>query len=141
MEIPPSVGAFIRERVLNFEKEVRPQDESEIPHVVEHGGLPLYRGWTETLAIRPDGTLVKWSTDEWPGAKEFNDPVWIKVAVTQGAKLYPELLPIVPQRPSSAMTCEACDGTGDPLHQNERLRGTVVCSCGGVGWLEAPKGT
>jgi hypothetical protein len=126
VEIPPAVGAFIRNRILNFEKEVRPEDVSETPHVKQHGGLPLYRGWTETLAIRPDGELIKWSTEEWPGAKEFDNPTWTKVALIQGAKTYPELAPLVPACPAAAVTCEVCDGTGDPFRHNEKLRGKVV---------------
>jgi hypothetical protein len=136
VEIPPAISAFIRERIVNFERTARPEDVDEIDNVKKHGGLPLFRGWTETLAIRPDGTLIKWPTEEWPGAKEFGDPVWAKIALTQGAQIYPELRALIPARPASAVTCEQCQGSGDPFTHNQSLRGKIICSCGGVGWLE-----
>lgn len=137
IEIPASIREFIFERIANFEQEAAPQELWESANVREHQGLPLFRGWTETLAIRPDGTLIKWSTEEWSGAREFQDRTWMKVALTQGAKKYPELAPLIPARPSSATTCSQCAGSGDPFRENEKLSGTIVCSCGGVGWLEA----
>ena len=128
-------SAFIRERVSQFEQEAPKDFRWEIPHVREHAALPVFRGWTETLAIREDGSLVRWSTEgEWPGARELDEPTWVNLALVQAARLYPELKGLIPARPDDAETCVQCRGTGQVPDLSATLK-AVICCCGGTGWL------
>src|SRR3954466_4252477 len=85
-------GAFIRERIDRFSLEGPENLQWQLPHVRSHSALPIYVGWTETVAIQPDGTLVRWSTEgEWPGIRELEDETWVNLALVQGSARYPEL--------------------------------------------------
>jgi hypothetical protein len=129
--------AFIRERVDRFESEAPDDWKWELPYVLKYGALPVFRGWTETLAIREDGSLVRWSTEaEWPGAREFGERTWVNLALVQAARLYPELQGLVPPRPNDADTCPQCRGSGQIAGLKEALK-SVICGCGGTGWLPA----
>jgi hypothetical protein len=130
--VTPEVAVFIRERVQRFEQEapegVRRLNASAVR---EHEALPLFFGWTQTLAIRPDGVLVRWTVEGWPGAQEFDERTWVNVALVQGAARYPELASLIPTRPPEAETCPRCRGEGViPAAPKD-----VICTCGGTGWL------
>jgi hypothetical protein len=130
--VTPREAAFILERVRRFEAEasegVRKLNAAAVR---EHEALPLVFGWTQTLAIRADGTLVRWTVEEWPGAQEFSERTWANLALVQEAARYPELKALLPSRPPEAETCATCQGQGVIPGAPEG----VVCSCGGTGWL------
>ena len=130
--VTPEVVAFIRERVRRFDEEapegVRRLNASAVR---EHEALPLVFGWTQTLAIRADGVLVRWTVEEWPGAQEFDERTWANLALVQGAARYPELTCLIPTRPPGAETCATCRGQGVIPGAPK----AVICRCGGTGWL------
>ena len=125
-------AAFIRERVRRFDQEA-PEGvrKHQADSVRRHQALPLFFGWTETLAIREDGVLVRWVTEDWPGAQEFDERTWVNLALVQGAARYPELKGLIPRRPEGAETCPSCSGAGTVPGHSAKL----ICSCGGTGWL------
>src|SRR5579875_317597 len=53
------------------------------PYVAENGALPLHVGWFETIAIRPDGEIVRWSTEgDYVGSLPVEDRyVWLSALV------------------------------------------------------------
>jgi hypothetical protein len=126
---------FILAKVANFKAEAPEELRWQLKYVQTHQALPLFLGWTETLGIRADGALVRWSTEgDWPGVREFDDRTWINIALVEGAKTYPQLQRLVPRRPPSATTCETCCGSGTirgPLGQVTE----IICTCGGLGWI------
>lgn len=133
---------FILARIGRFESEVAPALRWQSTYVRSHEALPLYVGWTETLGIRADGSLVRWSTEnEWPGVREYENAIWVNIALVRGAADYPQLRRLIPKRPPDATTCDACQGAGIipdlPAHLKD-----LVCKCGGIGWLpsDAPVG-
>ena len=130
--VTPEVSAFIRERVQRFEQEA-PEGVRKLnaSGVREHEALPLCFGWTQTLAIRADGVLVRWTVEEWPGAQEFDARTWVNVALVQGAARYPELASLIPTRPPGAETCPRCRGQGVIPGAPKG----AICACGGTGWL------
>ncbi|HEY0710473.1 MAG TPA: hypothetical protein VGG33_26955 [Polyangia bacterium] len=135
--VTPEEAAFIRERIERFEQEAPADMRWQVSYVRENRALPLYVGWTETAGVRPDGTLVRWSTEEeWPGVRELADAPWVNIALTEGAKRYPELRRLIPQRPAGARTCEQCAGSGTIRNLPDDLK-KIICTCGGVGWLES----
>src|SRR5262245_53958161 len=82
VSVTPEEAAFIQQRIERFAEEAPEELSWELPYVREHGALPLYLGWTETFGIRPDGELIRWSTEQWPdGAFDLNDTTWEKVAL------------------------------------------------------------
>ena len=128
--------AFIKERVDRYAEEAPEELQWQLPHVRDHGALPLYVGWTETAAIRPDGEMLRWSTEgDWAGARELESAPWVNVALVQGSERYPSLWAPIPSRPESARDCAACKGAGrSPLRPEDQFR-----ECGGVGWIvDAP---
>lgn len=99
---------------------------SMIPMCVDAGG---------GLALRSDGEIVQFLWDE-PVAPVLCTDVRVRnMALFQGSLLYPELATLVPVRPTTAVTCHRCRGTGD-TGLGERF----VCFCGGLGWLPAASG-
>ena len=100
------------------------------PVIRKHHFLPLYHGWTDTLGLRPNGTFVRWHQEaEGQPLAPLGDPFWQRFALCQGAKLYPELTVLIPDRPPGAIDCEPCGGSGEI-----GVLPTVICECGGVGW-------
>jgi hypothetical protein len=99
--------------------------------VREHRFLPLYLGWVASLGIRPDGSFVRWDHEDAPAIVAPLVDAWSRrFAIHQGAKTYPELAPLVPERPVEASDCKACGGAGKIVGAPE-----VICACGGIGWI------
>jgi len=102
-------------------------------YVAEFSALPLYIGWTETIGIRADGEIVRWSTEgEYIGVRPVEDPIWVRAGLVEGSKRYPGLQALIPARPPDARTCPVCSGAGYPPGWPH-----IGCSCGGVGWVDA----
>ena len=136
VDLPAHLATFISERIQRFADEAPEERRWLLPYVQGHQGLPLYLGWTGTLAIRATGELIDWSTeDEWPGAREFDDATWVQLALVEGAKTYPQLSALIPEKPASARTCEHCEGTGRPTGLPDTGFENVICRCAGLGWL------
>jgi hypothetical protein len=127
----PEEQEFIRERIARFAEEAPPNLRWQAEHVRLNQALPLYVGWTETAGIRADGSLVRWVTEDVTNTQELADATWVNLALVQGATRYPRLRSLIPSRPSSAKTCDACDGAGRMTGQPPN----VICCCGGIGWL------
>jgi hypothetical protein len=128
---------FIAKSIARFQTDGPAELHWQRDYVREHQALPLYVGWTETIGLRADGEMIRWSTEsEWPGVRELDDRTWVNMALVQGATRYPELQGLIPKMPPDARICENCDGTG-------RIKGisadfkNLVCSCGGIGWMDA----
>jgi len=130
--VSPEDCAFIAARILAFGSEAPPERRWLLPFVEEFGALPLYLGWTETLGILPDGSLVRWSTEsEYSGLRPVTNQADASVALVEGSRRYPELAHLIPKRPAHATTCTACAGTGRaPVPSGE-----LICACGGTGWV------
>jgi hypothetical protein len=108
------------------------------PTVEEHRFLPLYVGWDAALGIVADGTFVRWNHDSVPHFELLTTPFLQRLAICQGAKLYPELRVLLPDKPDNGHTCPTCHGTGTISADAQ-----AICECGGAGWLVPgePRGT
>jgi hypothetical protein len=127
------VARLIANRIASFLTDAPDRMRWQVGYVAEFGGLPLYPGWSETIGIRPDGQIIRWSTEgEYAGVVPVEDPEWVLLALVAGARRYPELLPLLPQRGPGTIDCP-CRAV--PLLAS----GRVLCSqCGGLGWLPRP---
>jgi hypothetical protein len=130
LPVSPEVAARIAARIAEYPADAPEKSQWLAPYVAQHGALPLYAGWTETIGIRPDGELIRWSTeDDFDGTRPVEDRSWVLTALVAGANGYPELRPLLPVRGPDAVDC-ACRAI--PLC----VSGTVICGeCGGLGWL------
>ena len=128
--MPPELSAFIAARVAGFSADAPERMRWAVPYVSEFAALPLYQGWTETIGIRPDGEVVRWSTEgDFAGVRPVEDRMWLLSALVVGAQRYPELAALLPERTPDAIDCQCLN---HPLVAS----GQVLCGeCGGVGWL------
>jgi hypothetical protein len=91
------------------------------------------------MALRPDGQVVWVPYEGEPGNVEIVQEERIRnMGLFQGVKnLHPDLDFLEPLPPPDAIDCSDCRGTGKlsfgPGY--EQLSHTVLCSCGGLGWL------
>jgi hypothetical protein len=127
------LSAWLANRIAAYAAESPPQLRWLAENAAQAGALPLYAGWVETIGLRPDGELVRWSTEgEYLGTKSVEDRyVWL-TALVDAAKRYPELRPLLPARPPGARDCRHLS---HPLF----AAGKVFCAeCCALGWVEAP---
>jgi|SRR6478609_7241788 len=130
--VRPEDSDFISTRITRLQEESSPERLWQLPYVVEFGALPVYMGWTETFGIRPDGALVRWSTEsEYIGILPITAHIDANLTLVSAARRFPDLRHLVPSRPPHATTCATCGGSGDPAIPGCDL----ICSCGGTGWL------
>ncbi|MBS0193987.1 MAG: hypothetical protein JSR34_07050 [Proteobacteria bacterium] len=119
------------ERIARFEQESAENQIWLAPYVRQFNILPLWSAWFETVGIRPDGSIRKFSADgdhvEYEGLRLVEERPVVVFSLLEGAKRYPCLQQVVPQRPVDAVTCERCGGNG--------LGANIICVCGGIGWL------
>ena len=126
-----SIRTAVEARIAEFLAADEPKLEWVKAAVREHGFLPVHVGWVAVLGLRPDGSFVRWDhEDDRASVKPLSDRHWQRTAICQGAKKYPELRQLLPERPVDSRTCDACGGSGE-------LSGAphVVCKCGGIGWI------
>jgi len=126
-----SMHEAIEKRIAEFLAGDDPKLEWIKPAVRAHAFLPLYLGWVAALGVRPDGSFIRWDhEDDRASVKPLSNAYWQRMAIIQGAKKYSELRALLPERPAEALTCDACDGSGQMSGAPQ-----VVCQCGGIGWI------
>jgi hypothetical protein len=96
--------------------------------------LPLYVGWTAFYGLRLDGEIVLVPTEEEGNPQPEFDERLRRMAIFRGTKKYPDLKPLVPERPADALSCTHCEGWGR-IDIPGIEADTLVCYCGGLGWL------
>jgi hypothetical protein len=128
--------AFVTERIALYAAECPDNRYWLTPYVEKYQILPLLLQWFETTGITPDGSIRKFSTEDnlspYEGLRKVEDAAGFFGALVQGARTYPQLSILIPERPRDAQTCEACGGVGVYPQRPE-----MVCECGGVGWNAA----
>jgi hypothetical protein len=130
IQLDQAQRAFVAERVQQFEREAPETLKWQAEYVRTHGALPLYIGWTETLALRPDGSLVRWSTEqEYEGLKSIDAMSECALVLVRAAERSAVLRSVMPERPAAVEDCGSCMGTGGfPAHPD------LICQCAGLGW-------
>lgn len=128
-----SQARIIRDLIASF-----PNESVMAAYVARHRALPLYVDWAATIGITPRGDIVEWSTEgDYDGLRPAESS-WVVDALVQGSKKYPALSFLIPPRPPTAHTCPDCQGTGRITALPEQITEQVICSCGGVGWVDPP---
>jgi hypothetical protein len=96
--------------------------------------LPVWRDMGGCYALRPNGEVISFGWDDVAITVE-TDPRIRNIALAEGARTYAELREFLPQRPASARSCDVCNGTGTSASLPTHLANSIVCQCGGLGWL------
>lgn len=97
------------------------------------GGLPVYSDLSGSLVFSMDGR-VQFYDSETGRLDDLSDIRWCILATVSSVEKYPDLGAILPLRPSSAVACPDCSGTGKQIDE------TLFCGrCFGIGWLD-PRG-
>jgi hypothetical protein len=103
------------------------------PTSLTRGGdaLLIYRDMGGSCFIRPDGTVLTEGHDSDGGPQVEVNEGWRCVALLAGSRGWPELACLLPPRPSDAVVCRNCSGTGSILIGKV---GIGCGSCCGLGW-------
>jgi len=96
--------------------------------------LPIYIDWTAFFGLRSNGDIVLVPTEDLEEARWEVDERWKRVAIFRGSKKYPELKPLVAEKPFGASDCPHCEGRGR-IDIPGLEADPIVCYCGGLGWL------
>ena len=122
MELPAHIAERVREAIRRgggtpIDDEAR-----------GHGAIALMGTIGSVLMLRPDGTL--WDADEDTGRPLTPLPEeWHTRAIVWGVRRFQWLAELLPARPTDALICTACRGTGSLGNS------AVLCSqCDGLGW-------
>jgi hypothetical protein len=106
--------------------------------VAREKALPLFFDWTGFMALRLDGQIAWIPYDDEPGEIELvREELLRNIGLFRGSQLHPDLSFLMPRKPSDAVDCPDCRGTGEIAFPPglEHLSETVRCYCGGIGWL------
>jgi hypothetical protein len=99
--------------------------------------LLIARDWTADYVLEAVGVVSVVDTDDGnPDVLATGRET--RRALFRSIHVYPELLSFLPPRPSEAVDCPNCEGTGvlEMSLENRTLR-NVECYCSGAGWLLA----
>jgi len=99
--------------------------------------LPAMLDMGGCLGLRPSGAVASFFWDEPRQLRTETDERIRNLAYHQASLKYPQLAPLVPRRPPDAVVCSYCGGSGRCSGFPDRLADSVVCYCGGLGWLSS----
>jgi hypothetical protein len=95
--------------------------------------LLLYADMGGRCYLRPDGQILRESVDSASSLARETDPKFRTLALVCGCEFYPELVALLPERPSSFRDCPACQAGRVQVGE---LR--IICGeCNGLGWQPA----
>ena len=96
-----------------------------------HQALPLYADLGGVLFLRSDGEVLVGQGIVGEELEVEPNRAWHITVRVIAAEKYPELKPLLPERPPDAPTCDDCRGTGKvPVAASH-----VICGgCFGLGW-------
>ena len=134
VSVPPRLIAAELARYL-----AEPHDDPPAAYLgaARHKVLPLLNDFMGCWALSTSGQLMFFAWDAPDQLDTVSDrPVDVigtHVALAIGSRRYPPIAHICPERPSDAIPCSTCDGSG-------RISGApdnLICACGGLGWMPA----
>jgi hypothetical protein len=107
-----------------------PNDPWGLTQIADHhSALPVYMDMGGTLFLTLDGDVLSLHHDDGDIPTPELEPGWRIIAAVAASEKYPELSPLVPERPASATDCSACGGTGRVTRHDIRCG-----ECFSLGW-------
>ncbi len=131
MELDTNTQALIRSRLVAFVNSSEPDPNKLRNFSRRIDAVPVCHVWNGLFALRTDGTVL--FRDNISGNADVEkNPFWIRTALCQAARNFPELSTLMPACPIEAIVCPRCHGTGTPDGMGSRK---FLCRCGGLGWI------
>ena len=112
-----------------------------LPFAAQNRLLPVFLDLGGVLAVAATGDEVRVVRFVWDSPDKIEtvtDSRLRNIALYFAAKRFEALRELAPQRSSSDSTCGFCNGTGIPIVANAIRVSSVICYCGGLGWV--PRG-
>lgn len=135
----PELSTWVADRIAAFPREA-PESLRELSQAVaEYAALPLIWGWWDITAIRANGEIVSWCTEDeysgyYSGVRPVEDRYHWLTALVIASRRDERLKALLPVRPASAVDCHHL---GHPIF----AQGKVSCpECCGLGWVEPADG-
>lgn len=133
--IASKLSQLIKTEIERHLADPNPLNLDSRPFVEYHNVLPLLADWNGFFGLRSNGDVLVFLYDDGVMVSKLETDTRIRrVALAQGAKRYAWLAELIPPRPSDAVDCSVCGGTGQ-IQVPGILPGALVCCCGGLGWL------
>jgi hypothetical protein len=124
------MAAFLEERIRRFEVESPTNLRWLAADVSRLGALPLFVDLLETFGLRPDGEVIRWSTEGlYAGPRPVEDRILLLAALVDGCRRYAELESLLPVRSPDAVDCQCQE-----IPQFAES-GLICDKCGGLGWV------
>jgi hypothetical protein len=100
------------------------------------GGLPVLWDGGGCFLLRPDLTIwsVAWGRSE---VEKLEDPRFRNTVLYRASREFEALRSLKPVRDSDSRVCPMCQGTGTVPNMPPELDESIVCYCGGLGWVPA----
>jgi hypothetical protein len=98
---------------------------------IKFGALPVMMDGGGVFGLRPDGQVVSTSWDDPDQMQIESEPRIINIVHFKASQKFPSLKSLAPERTEHCKTCPHCNGS----RRYPSFGGTIVCYCGGVGWL------
>lgn len=134
----PGLSSWVTDRIAAFAHEAPEEFRRLVPAVAEYAALPLYLGWWDVTAIRADGEIVSWSTEDefsgYSGVRPVEERYHWLSSLVDGSRRYEPLKSLLPTRTAGAVDCRHL---AHPIF----AQGKLFCpECCGLGCVE-PAGT
>lgn len=102
--------------------------------VAQERVLPLYCDMGGVFTINVEGEIRSFLWDDTLHGRIEYEPRIRNLVLFQGSIKYPELKSLI-TKPDDARVCGECDGTGIHPFAEKLNTNTIVCYCGGLGWI------
>jgi hypothetical protein len=140
MLISSTLTEQIEARIKEFLAETTPDPNGMRKIAAEFRVLPLFPDFGACYAIRPNGEVISVGWDDHSDVQVHHELRTLRTILFQGSKRYPELQTLLPPKPVDARVCHVCNGTGIFVIAGTATT-TIVCHCGGYGWLPPDSST
>jgi GNAT superfamily N-acetyltransferase len=111
--IASKLSQLIKAEIERYLADPNPLNLDPRPFVELHNVLPLLADWNGFFGLRPNGDVLVFLYDDGVMVFKLETDTRIRrVAFAQGAKTYAWLVELIPPRPSDAVDCSVCGGTG-----------------------------
>lgn len=107
---------------------------------IVHQALMIFEDMSGPYCVDDQGQVFSVSWDDISSKRIERDPRVVNVVLSQGAKIFPELESLTPFRGANDLTCPSCGGSGIVDVAGIDVD-SIVCYCGGLGWIPAEKTT
>lgn len=131
--LSPEVGSVIQQLIDEMQPTTAPGDWLRRRCKLELNALPLSGNLNFLWLLRPDGGVWCLDHESFGGRVEPETDALLRfAALSRGARQFPVLLPLVPERPANVRNCPVCHTLGVV---SDNCGFTDCCSCcTGIGW-------